>query len=1032
MKYTKLFNNHSEYEEYMASDNAALPNLSWCIQEDEGHFTPYVPETKMAAKFNVTSTSEPTRIISPILGAADAASSIEIDGVEQPSVVTGYTFSAIGEHTVKYTLTDETTFEDLLSGCNDVTDVTIPDTVTSIGMQAFNSCDSLSSCTIGNGVTSIGDSAFRGCTSLTSINIPDSVTSIGNYIVSDCSSLSYITVDNSNTTYDSRNNCNGVIEKNTNKLIAACKNTVIPSTVTSIGNSVFSGCDGLTSIDIPSSITSIGNYAFNRCSGLTSITVNATTPPTLGTDVFNNTNNCPIYVPNESVDTYKAASGWSAYASRIQGMGCSERHVYTLNTTSYPQTVAASATSFELSFVYDDSYTSTTCEHSVITYTEYATIQISENHSTSARTISGTYVYNGMNIEYSLTQEGQDEVPYAERYLTLDILTNGNIKWISYGGIPSKTISYSKNNGSTWTEITASSTGTSIDVSAGDKVLFKGLNTSYAASKDAYTAFGGTSTFNVYGNIMSLVYGDNFIGETAMTGTYNFCSIFKLSNVISAENLILPSTTLTNYCYRAMFSKATSLEVAPALPAETLAIGCYWYMFEECAIETAPDLNAPTLVNECYGHMFISCSSLNYIKCLATSGFGTSNCLAGWTDNVASSGTFIKDGNTAIVSGKWTRGASGIPTNWLVEDESSVATPDISFDGFSIITISCDTQGADIYYRLNETGNYVAYTTTITINDDTFIESYAVSDGQTSHTASQSCVYVSDVPIEYSNRDLKKWKYSGQEIETPYSVNGIDGHSSSYAKGQFTFQSSFALRDVEPTYLWFQHADQSAEIYIDNTLVEKHWGGYAAFTTDVSSYVHQGVNDVKVILKNNEGNYVAPASGDFNFNATLGNVRLLTSPYVPAMNYGYDGFHITSTVSSASATINVKTSIPTGATVTCTISGVNCSYTATSASTGAEMIFTTTITNPRLWNGTIDPYLYNVKLEISHNNEVYHRYERGYDLRYYEYVINDTVKVGTAQDPYTGFLLNGAKYLLRGCCMHDDIEGKANALNDAD
>ena len=96
------------------------------------------------------------------------------------------------------------------------------------------------------------------------------------------------------------------------------------------------------------------------------------------------------------------------------------------------------------------------------------------------------------------------------------------------------------------------------------------------------------------------------------------------------------------------------------------------------------------------------------------------------------------------------------------------------------------------------------------------------------------------------------------------------------------------------------------------------------------------------------------------------------------------------------------------------------------------MIFTTTISNPHLWNGTIDPYLYDVKLEVYHNNELYHKYERPYGLRFFEYVFNDTVKYGTVESPYTGFLLNGQPYLLRGVCMHDDIADKANALNDAD
>jgi len=93
----------------------------------------------------------------------------------------------------------------------------------------------------------------------------------------------------------------------------------IPSGVTSIGEDAFRQCYELTSIIIPSSVTSIARSAFFLCSSLTSITVEATTPPTLtDTYVFDSTNDCPIYVPSGSVDTYKEATNWSEYASRIQ------------------------------------------------------------------------------------------------------------------------------------------------------------------------------------------------------------------------------------------------------------------------------------------------------------------------------------------------------------------------------------------------------------------------------------------------------------------------------------------------------------------------------------------------------------------------------------------------------------------------------------------------------------------------------------------------------------------------------------------
>jgi len=619
---------------------------------------------------------------------------------------------------------------------------------------------------------------------------------------------------------------------------------------------------------------------------------------------------------------------------------------------------------------------------------------------------------------------------YSQDYLTLSILSGGTIKWNSIGSGQAKTIQYSLNNGQ-WTSITAS-TATTITVAAGDSLRLKGTNVSYASSKSNYSGFeGGTATFNAEGNIMSLIYGDNFLNKTTFSGgTYNFCSLFKLSSVVSAENLVLPCTTLTEYCYRALFSKCTTLTTAPKLPALTLTKGCYWYMFEECGIQSAPELLAPILVQECYGNMFTGCTHLNFIKCLAIDGFNASNCKQNWVKSVSSSGTFVKDSGVSVTT--WTRGASGIPTSWVVVDETAITPPEIMYDGFSIISLSCSTVNANIYYRLDKNGAYSGYSSPITITADTTIEAYSELNTDTSRTVSEYCQYVSDVPYEASNRDLTSWRYNGQTVSTPYSVNAIDGHSSSYAKGEFTFETSFALREKHPAYLWFQHADQSASIYIDNTLVEKHWGGYNAFFTDISEYVHSGTNEVMVVLKNNEGNKLAPAAGDFNFNATLGNVKLFTSEYMPLPEYGYDGFHVTSTVSSDTATINVMTTIPSGASVTLTIDDGTYHHTETKASENEEIIFITTISNPHLWNGTSDPHLYTITMEIRHNGDLYHRYVRPYGLRYYEYVIDDTEKVGTAQNPYTGFLLNGSPYLLRGVCMHDDIDGKANALTDSD
>ena len=162
---------------------------------------------------------------------------------------------------------------DAFYSCRNMVSINIPNSLTSISERTFSACNSLASLTIPTSITSIGDAAFAFCKSLTSLTIPQNVTSIGGSAFYGCSGLTSMTVEEGNEKYDSRDNCNAIIETSTNKLLTGCKNTVIPTSVTSLEDCAFSYCSDLTSIVIPNSVTSIGKSAFNDCSALTSISI---------------------------------------------------------------------------------------------------------------------------------------------------------------------------------------------------------------------------------------------------------------------------------------------------------------------------------------------------------------------------------------------------------------------------------------------------------------------------------------------------------------------------------------------------------------------------------------------------------------------------------------------------------------------------------------------------------------------------------------------------------------------------------------
>ena len=329
---------------------------------------------------------------------------------------------------------------------------------------------------------------------------------------------------------------------------------------------------------------------------------------------------------------------------------------------------------------------------------------------------------NGWTVDTEEAYTSPEQTP-----LTIEAIEAGIVKVVNKASGP---ISYTVNGDNLQTIAAAGET--EIYINPGVRLSFYGDNAAYTTGIEEHSSIICETPCYIYGNVMSLIASEDFDELTTLTEPWALAALFMDNKQIRSHEtkpLVLPATTLTDYCYAAMFSGCSSLSEAPTLPATELGDYCYAVMFNQClslttapelpattlapycytamfafcntlsqapalpaeelaedcysqmfigctALTTAPDLPARTLTKGCYTEMFKNCLRLESVKCLATD-ISADDCTTDWLESVASNGNFTK----ADSMHDWPTGASGIPSGWNVnEDYTGISdlTPTLS------------------------------------------------------------------------------------------------------------------------------------------------------------------------------------------------------------------------------------------------------------------------------------------------------------------------------------------------------------------
>ena len=295
----------------------------------------------------------------------------------------------------------------------------------------------------------------------------------------------------------------------------------------------------------------------------------------------------------------------------------------------------------------------------------------------------------------------------------------------------------------------------------------------------------------------------------------------------------------------------------------------------------------------------------------------------------------------------------------------------------------------------------------------------------------------------FRQEQLKEWEFSKdgstwQTVQVPHSYNAEDGHSPYYYRGKATYRCDLRITDIKKThYLFFEGAAQAAVVKVNGEQVAIHKGGYTPFSVNITEALTKGVNRLEVICDNTEDVQMAPVTSDFNKNGGLHNpvwLLVMEDVYLTPEDYGMYRIRCEiPEVTKKKVVTNVRTKIVNSGNRDANIlvrvqlleSNGQLAYQAdreipVGAFSEYDFDHEFLLSGVHLWDGVKDPYLYTLRVELFKGKRMMDIAETKIGYRSIE------------MDPERGFLLNGRPYRLRGVAMHQDTDGKASALTQAD